>query len=627
MCGIAAIFTKKPDSRTRSELERSIRVVRHRGPDGEGVVTGDLDGAFGENSASAAKWGLAHARLAIVGLGDQGHQPMADRGGRRWLSFNGEIYNHIELRKELETGGFKFETTTDTEVILAAWSAWGEACVERFNGMFAFVLVDLDRRTAHAVRDRLGIKPLYLRSTPHRMAVASEIKQFTADEGFQPQADLQMVHDFLFDGLLGHEPRRCMFEGVEPVEPGTIISFDLDDPIGTRSARTYWSLDHIHTDTTMTWEDAVDQTKSTFLRSLSLRMRADVPVGSCLSGGLDSSSIVCAAASALGIKMTTFSSCYEDRRFDEQEYIDVVNRSANANPIKVFPTEKNAIDLFDRIVWAQDEPFGSMSLLSQWSVMAAARTQGIPVLLDGQGGDETFGGYRKFTWLRLLELARAGRPIGAMAHAMRVLHRGDRNVLDLRRGLRYFPAFLRRREASVLIPRPRLEAMRRRAWSERMSGTRDLGEHRKADLLHWSLPALLRYEDRSSMAHSIEARVPLIDHELVEHAMRVPSQHLFARGQSKSVFREAMREFLPTSIRTRRTKMGFASAQQIWMQSEFGDMIRGRVRDSEALQELIDPTPLLTLEPRLAKSQLVQDTLFRAASLATWFDRFGVRLK
>jgi len=193
--------------------------------------------------------------------------------------------------------------------------------------------------------------------------------------------------------------------------------------------------------------------------------------------------------------------------------------------------------------------------------------------------------------------------------------------------LRYFPAFLRRREASVLIPRPRLEAMRRRAWSERMSGTRDLGEHRKADLLHWSLPALLRYEDRSSMAHSIEARVPLIDHELVEHAMRVPSQHLFARGQSKSVFREAMREFLPTSIRTRRTKMGFASAQQIWMQSEFGDMIRGRVRDSEALQELIDPTPLLTLEPRLAKSQLVQDTLFRAASLATWFDRFGVRLK
>lgn len=626
MCGIAATFNQKPDGRTRSELERSIRLARHRGPDGEGVVTGDLEKAFGESTAAPAIWGLAHARLAIVGLGDQGHQPMVDRRGRRWLSFNGEIYNHREIRKELEAEGVAFSTNTDTEVLLEAWSFWGEACVERFNGMFAFVVVDLDRRTVHVVRDRLGIKPVYLRRTPDGLTVASEIKQFTGDATYQPRADLQMVHDFLFDGLLGHERGRCMFEGVEPVGPGTVVSFDLDDPCGARVTRTYWSLDHIETDPDMSWEDAVDRTKSAFLRSLTLRMRADVPVGSCLSGGLDSSSIVCAAASALGIEMNTFSSCYEDRRFDEQEHIDVVNRSANANPVKVFPTEQHAIELFDRIVWAQDEPFGSMSLLSQWSVMAAARARGIPVLLDGQGGDETFGGYRKFTWLRLLELARSGRPIGAMAHALRVLHRGDRNVLDLRRGLRYLPAFLRRREAAVLAPRQRLEAVRRRAWSDRMSGTRDLSEHRKADLLHWSLPVLLRYEDRSSMAHSIEARVPLIDHELVEHAMRIPSQHLFARGQSKSVFREAMRDFLPPSIRTRRTKMGFASAQQTWMTSEFGDLVRTRVRESEVLKELIDPGPLLTNEPRLAESQLVQDTLFRAASLATWFDRFGVRL-
>lgn len=626
MCGVAAIFSSGPGTWIRPELDRSIRIARHRGPDGTGLICGTGNGISSEDDSSQPSWGLAHARLAIVGLGEQGHQPMPDRTRRKWLVFNGEIYNHPEIRRELKSAGFEFKTTTDTEVILTAWTAWGESCVERFNGMFAFVLVDLDRRTVHAVRDRLGIKPLHLRSTPRGITFASEIKQFTADEGFRPHADLQMVHDFLFDGLLGHERGRCMFEGIESIEPGTVVSFHLDDPVGTRSARTYWSLDSIATDAKMSWEDAVDQTKSTFIRSLSMQMRADVPVGSCLSGGLDSSSIVCAAAAELGIKMTTFSSCYEDRRFDEQEYIDVVNRSANTNPMKVFPTEKDAIDLFDRIVWAQDEPFGSMSLLSQWSVMAAARTQGIPVLLDGQGGDETFGGYRKFTWLRLLELTRAGRPLGAMAHAIRVLRHGDRNVLDLRRGMRYLPTFLRRQEASVLIPRPRIEAVRRRAWSERMAGTRDLGEHRKADLLHWSLPVLLRYEDRSSMAHSIEARVPLIDHELVEHAMRIPSQHLFAGGQSKSVLREAMRDFLPREIRTRRTKMGFESAQQVWMRSEFGDMIRGRVRDSEALQELIDPAPLLTNEPRRANSQLVQDTLFRAASLATWFDRFNVRL-
>lgn len=622
MCGIAAIFATEPGTWIQSELERSIHLVRHRGPDGSGFTVGDLQQT--SSQGAPAHWGLAHARLAIVGLGEQGHQPMSDRDGRRWISFNGEVYNHLEIRRELEESGVTFATSTDTEVILAAWATWGPSCVERFKGMFAFVLVDLEGGTAHAVRDRLGIKPLYVWRNERGLRFASEIKQFTGCEGFRPRANLQLVHDFLFDGLAGHEPDQCCFQDVEVVRPGHMLRFEIGSPTNTVTEDRYWSMEGIEQDSSMDWTDAVEETRKLFIRSVELRMRADVPVGSCLSGGLDSSSIVCTVAHELGHGLHTISSCYEDRRFDEQEYIDLVNESAESSPIKVFPSETDAIESFDRILWHQDEPFISMSLLSQWAVMKAARTHGIPVMLDGQGGDEVFGGYRKFTWLHLMELVSQRRLLAAAGHAGRVLRRGDRNVFDLKKGTRYLPRFMRAASDRRMQARGHLEPLRRQAWSEKMQGTRDLAEHRRADLSFWSLPVLLRYEDRSSMAHSIEARVPFVDHDLVEHALRIPSRHLFHGGQSKSVFREAMRHLLPPTVRSRRTKMGFESAQQVWMRGRFGDEMKRRVRESDGLASIVDCSALLEHDSNHRDWTAVQASLFRAAVVAGWMELFDV---
>ena len=374
----------------------------------------------------------------------------------------------------------------------------------------------------------------------------------------------------------------------------------------------------------MTWEEAVEEARRHLIRSIELRMRADVPVGSCLSGGLDSSSIVCVVSKELRHEINTISSCYADRRFDEQEYIDLVTAATGSRSIKVFPSEDDAIELFDRIVWHQDEPMVSMSLLSQWAVMKAARDNGIPVMLDGQGGDEVFGGYRKFTWLHLIELLSRRRVLAASAHAARVLRRGDRNVLDLKQGTRYLPKFLRASTDGKLRPRGALEPLRRRAWAEKMQNTRELALHRQADLELWSLPALLRYEDRSSMAHGVEARVPFVDHDLVEHALRIPSQHLFNHGRSKSVLREAMRDVLPPTVRTRRTKMGFESAQEVWMKGRFGKEMKNRITSSDRLASIVDCDELLEADPNRSDWKSIQETLFRAAVVASWLDRFDV---
>ena len=622
MCGLSAYFAAKPSPDLSGWIDRSIDLAAHRGPDGRGRVVGIGD-RVEESIDGPVDWGLGHARLAILGLGDQGDQPMPSLDGTCWLVFNGEIYNYIELREQLRGLGHEIFGDTDTEVVLAAWAEWGPACVEQFNGMFAMVLVDTRNRRVFAARDRLGIKPLYLWNGPGGAALVSEPKQLRAFPGFSARANLQLVQDFLVDGVVGHEPDACMFEGVHPMPPGHRLVWPMGErPDPSRAER--WWTPAIDTES-MSWEEAVNRVRAQLVRSIELRMRSDVPVGSCLSGGIDSSSIVSIVTRLLGGSLRTFSSCSTDPAFDEQQWIDIVNESTGSSPTKVFPAESEAIELLDTMAWHQDEPFTSLSLHAQWCVMRAARESGVPVMLDGQGGDETFCGYRKFAFFHLRQLLTRGRLIGGLRHAVAMGMRGDRRLFDLRSGTRYLPGPMRRRVRPLIALRESLQPLARQPWSQRMGGTRDVQSHRIADLSAWSLPSLLRYEDRTSMAHAVEARVPFVDHELIELGLRIPPEHLFRGGRGKAVLLEAMTGVLPEAIRGRRTKMGFESPQSSWMHGALGAEVERLIRSSDAVRQWIDIEVLLNDSQVTEKDwNRVQSTRFRVASLAIWIDRFDV---
>lgn len=622
MCGLSAFFAATSNPALPGWIDRSIDLVAHRGPDGRGRVVGIAD-RVEESIDGPVDWGLGHARLAILGLGDQGDQPMPSMDGSCWLVFNGEIYNYIELREQLRGLGHEIFGDTDTEVVLAAWAEWGPACVEQFNGMFAMVLVDTRNSRVFAARDRLGIKPLYLWNGPGGTALVSEPKQLRAFPGFTARADLQLVQDFLIDGVVGHEPAACMFQDVHPMPPGHRLIWPMGErPDPSRAER--WWTPAIDTES-MSWEEAANRVRAQLVRSIELRMRSDVPVGSCLSGGVDSSSIVSVVTRMLGGEIQTFSSCADDPAFDEQQWIDIVNESTGSLSTKVFPEESEAIDLLDTIAWHQDEPFTSLSLYAQWCVMRAARAADVPVLLDGQGGDETFCGYRKFAFLHLRSLLSSGHLLGGLRHATAMGLRGDRRLFDLRSGTRYLPSALRGRVRPLVLLREPLQPLARHAWASRMSGVRNLQSHRVADLSAWSLPSLLRYEDRTSMAHGVEARVPFVDHELIELGLRIPPKHLFRGGRGKAVLLEAMSGVLPEAIRSRRTKMGFESPQSTWMRGMLGVETARRIRACEAVQGWIDVEALLDDSQVNEKDwNRVQATRFRVASLATWIDRFDV---
>ncbi|MCA9286306.1 MAG: asparagine synthase (glutamine-hydrolyzing) [Phycisphaerales bacterium] len=623
MCGLVAAFACSSRPLPPGAVADAVRAVAHRGPDGHGMRCGDRRGAFAEESADGARWALGHRRLAIVGLGPEGDQPMVRDGA--WIVFNGEIYNWRELRTELEALGERFHTRTDTEVMLAAWGRWGASFVARLRGMFAFVIVDPARGTAIAARDRLGIKPLYLWQDADQAVFASEIKQFAAWPGFSARADRQAVADFLLDALVDHDPDTTMFDGVRPLRPGCLVEWRLAAAPDAGAQEPYWHPPETRWD--LGWEDAVAETRERFVDAVRMHLRSDVPVGSCLSGGLDSSAVVGVSAADLGQRLLCFSSCSRDPRYDEQRYIDAVARDHRLEVEKVFLDQDELERVLEDLVYHQDLPFTSGSMACQWIVMRRARASGVPVLLDGQGGDELLGGYRKYAVFYLRWLLARRQPVRATRHLFGALVRGDGRLLRFDAAWqRYLPAWMRRTKGAAAPVLGADYAKRARsAWGEAMRGVRDLREHRLADLRRWSLPALLRYEDRNSMAHSIEARVPFLDHPLAEHFVSLPPQHLFRGGRSKRLLVAALGHALPEEVRRRRTKMGFESALREWMRAGLGARLLRELGSCPFLSEVVDGSWLASDAPRtLPATDAGLALVFRLHVLSRWARRFAV---
>ena len=566
MCGIFG-FAGPPD---RELLGRMAAVLLHRGPD---------DGGALERDAVS----LGHRRLSIIDRAG-GHQPLANEDGTVWLVYNGEVYNYRELRAELETLGHRFATQTDSEVIVHAYEEWGDACAARFNGMWAFAVADLREGAGRLVlcRDHFGIKPLYYTWSPEsgRLLFASEIKALLQDPAVVARPDEQVIFEYLLHGMHEHRP-ETFFEGVFRVPAACTVVVELgEDGVATRGqsegggeaagdvvagrlpAAAYWQP-------RLSADGSSDPAlfRRLFRDAVERRLVSEVPVGSCLSGGLDSTTIVAFMsellkedapdATSLRGQLKTFSAVFDGDPIDERAFVEIAVESTGADTTYTNPTSAQFFDELRDVVWHQEEPMVSTGPYAQWCVMRSAREQ-VTVLLDGQGGDELLAGYVAYQLVYLRQLWREGKRGELRREAA-----AARDVLA---------PLVRRRVAQRRKRFDTLGALRPE-YRERMTdpgygrSQDDLKLRLLQDLLQYSLPCLLRYEDKNSMAFSIESRVPYLDQELVEHIFSLPPDTLVRDGWSRWILREGLRGTLPEKIRRRRWKVGFTTPEMRWIKA------------------------------------------------------------
>lgn len=663
MCGLTALLHPEGEA-PLGDVVAMTDLVRHRGPDSEGYCVIDDSGAqrlagpdtveFGgaaalpfspQGSAAGSTsrgWAvLGHRRLSIIDVSAAGHQPMTDQLGELWLVFNGEIYNYVELREQLRGRGHRFVGNSDTEVLLAAYREWGKDFLGKLVGIFSLVLVDRRSRIVLAARDHFGVKPLYYWRTPTgSLALASEIKAFTALPGWGPVADGARLYDFLNFGMHDHTS-ATMFAGVSQVRPGELLEIDCNDARAIPRASTWWSLQPA------IFEGSLDEAAKTFselfTESVALQLRADVPVGSCLSGGLDSTSIVCTANQALREGGATFSQMAftarsDDAALDEFEWVRLVAERTGVTVHSRTPRMTDVAELLPRLTWHMDEPFGSTSILAQWTVFELARAQGVTVMLDGQGADEQLAGYHPYFAWRYQELLRAGR----WRDLVRDVRATRRTLGRLPGGLLPFSAYLtlppalarfggRLTKAATQDPDSWLDraALGIGGYPDPHLAAREPSVRALslAQLTRSNLPMLLRYEDRDSMAHSIEARVPFLDHRLVEFVVGLPSDYLIGEGTTKRVLREAMRGVIPEPIRTRSDKIGFQTAEERWMRREKPRLVRSLVADAvEQAGGALTSGTFARANDILSGKRRFDTWLWRVISAGAWFERFGVRV-
>jgi asparagine synthase (glutamine-hydrolysing) len=578
MCGIAGLLRFDGDPVDRAPLQSMIDAAHHRGPDGEGL--------FCEHGV-----GLAHKRLAIIDLDARGRQPMA-YAGRYRITYNGEIYNYLELRAELERSGHAFATATDTEVILAAYAQWGEACLPRFNGMWAFAIYDRSKRELFLARDRFGVKPLHTMREAGSFAFASEIKQLLALRR-ERRVNRARVLDYLVTTYENHTD-ETFFEGIECLPAGSCLLLAADGRV--LAQRRFYELREQPQYAAMDLDAAVDAVGGLLDDAIRLRLRADVTVGTCLSGGLDSS-LISAVSSALYRQhgATDFVGIHArsiEQATDESTFAREVAQQASIRLAVVTPSAADFAATVDEVVTTQEEPFGSPSMFMGWHVFREAKRLDCRVMLNGQGGDEAFLGYERYFPLEL----NARDPIGFVR---RLWWQSRHSKLSLAEALQYHLYF---RKSFVRVARLRANRYlkSRPIADEAFAGVMASADSyatpfalQKLEIERLQLPHLLRYEDRNSMRHSIETRLPFLDYRLMEAAVSLPLAHKLHRGWTKYVLRKlAERRRLPAAVAWRRVKLGFEAPSGTWFASHDAAM-RSEIEHSPLLREFVDVPAVL----------------------------------
>ena len=563
MCGILGCITADA---AQVDLEPVLASLYHRGPDGSG-----------QWSSPDNRVHLAHRRLSILDLSERGAQPMADGTGRYVITYNGEIYNYLELRAELQALGHVFHTGTDTEVILEAFKAWGEDCLHRFNGMFAFALYDRVEQRLFCARDRYGEKPFLFAAQPDRFAFASEYKALLALPGIAPDHDEFRLLRGLHNASMGLDgDRQTVFNAIQQLLPAEALALDCRT-LDYRIWR-YWDLQPNPELAALSEADAIARFRELLTDAVRIRMRSDVPVGSCLSGGLDSSAIVCLIRQVIHPEgeYHTFTGRFPGTAADEWRYAEPVIAASRVTSHVAHPTAGGfAAELAD-FIWYNELPVGSSSQYAQYCIFRLAKEQGITVLLDGQGADELLGGYEQYFHFYVQALTERGETARLERELPLLRARYPLALTPPARGWRErLPFGLRRWLSHRLGIGTNLlyglkPAVARRVAAENQRGRVErfhaLTSALYQDSFGMFLTTLLRYGDRNSMAHSREVRLPFCDHRLAELALSLPPQHLMGEVQTKRLLRESMRGILPEEVRTRWNKQGFRPPQETWFQ-------------------------------------------------------------
>ncbi len=643
MCGIAGIvrFNRAPID--VKFLEAMTRSLAHRGPDGEGYVLLACDGknkpVVAVNSLSDSlreadpeyDIGFGHRRLAVLDLSPLGRQPMASEDERAWITYNGEVYNYLEIRRELMALGRRFRSVTDTEVVLQAYEEWGTGCLERLNGMFAFAIWDGHRNRLFCARDRLGMKPFYYRISGDRLVFASEIKALLEDPSLRRSQNLRIIYDFLVLNLQDHTD-ETFFEEIRQLRPGHFLLAEGDKIL----IEEWWDIRHRPPQRRLREYTPTATFSELFRDAVRVHLRSDVPVGSCLSGGLDSSSIVCTMCQFLPSNpVQTFSAYFNDPACDERSYIRAVASEARTKSVEIMPDGRRLFAEMPTILWAQEEPFGGTSYLAQWEVMRAASEHGVKVLLDGQGGDELLCGYPGYWGSYLGDLIRSGFWRKACGEA-RAYNRQQARIHPT-----VFSNFARAVLPTQFVSNVRFSLKRHALWLDPDFSTahrsRDhaglsygskfstaLENHTASYLQTHSLPALLHHEDRSSMAFSVEARLPFLDTPLVDFLLSAPPELKLNRGRSKSILRDALTGVLPPAVSGRTDKVGFATPQDRWLQETLRpelELLFGSPRFEQ--RGYWDPRQLRKAYERYCRGEIeIGSSVWRWVSLELWHRRF-----
>lgn len=601
MCGITGIYAIEGTA-SGKDIFRVTRTIRHRGPDDEGyamyipaerrLLLYDGEDSNLKIHDHVLKLGetkdvflFGHRRLSIVDTSYSGHQPMLYDDGNLLTVYNGEIYNHLEIKNELIAKGYTFNSRSDTEVLLASYREWGTDCLTRLNGMWSFVLLDVKKNILFGSRDRFGVKPFYYFYSKGLFAFASEIKGLLAISAIKKKINEPAAFDYLMWGITEHSD-ETFFSGIRKLPKAHCFILDLN----TRelNVQKYYELKYNGTLGNFDSDSYgfhVRNIQELLFNAIRARLRADVRVGSCLSGGIDSSSLVVIINDLLNNgnsqgttkHLKAFSACYDDITIDETTYIKSVVGKCEIDSFQTYPSSNGFFKDLESVVYVQDEPFSTTSIYAQYMVMGLAKENGFKVLMDGQGGDELFSGYKAHYaayFLELIEHFRFREMINEMLSLGNAPTKlGELSLMIAKHvGAKYAPTNIISHIKTILNSGTTyIDSDFRNQYGTNNSSGKDiscfsLNEMNYKLMAKRGLEALLKYEDRNSMAHSIETRVPFADDtELIEYVFSIPSIYKIRNGWSKALLRDAVGDLLPEKIHWRKDKLGFAVPQRKWL--------------------------------------------------------------
>jgi asparagine synthase (glutamine-hydrolysing) len=608
MCGIAGIIQANTDKYSIHHLKKMTDALAHRGPDGEGLWKND-------NGMVQ----LGHRRLSIIDLSKTAAQPMhfIPSSSKRWaegnhytIIHNGEIYNYIEIRMELEKEGYSFHTQSDTEVILAAYDFWNDECIDHFDGMFAFAIWDEKEQELFAARDRFGEKPFFYHFNKEQFVFASEMKALWA-AGIDRKANLQMLFNYITIGYVDNpeRPEETFFENIFKLPPASRLYYK--PATGELTIEKYWDIDTNISNKKIADAEAIEQFQNLFSISVKRRLRSDVSIGTSLSGGLDSSSIVATVAPLIteNSALTTFTASFPGFEKDELPFSSKMANQFSLQQHICSVTSQDLVNDWEKFLYQQEEPVGSSSAFAQYKVFELAKQHHVTVLLDGQGADETLAGYHKYYkwyWQELFQKRKLMRS-GEIAASRKI-------GIEEKFGFKNILASLLPDLASVILEHQYLAyALQQEDLTREFVKLQSKEAYYTTPalnnlngLLHFNtcvhgLEELLRYADRNSMANGREVRLPFLSHELAEFVFTLPSHFKIREGWTKWLLRQSMKRQLPDEIVWRKDKIGFEPPQKKWMQNP-------------TLQEMIQEARKKLVKEKILKAGVMSKPLQPAAA-------------